>query len=277
MSKLEQILVIEPAIELKFIGPFSSVVTSELKLTNPTAKRIAFKVKTTAPKRYCVRPNSGLIEPNAQVVVSVMLQPFEYDPSEKNNHKFMVQSLYAPTATVESLDLLWKEATPAQLMDSKLKCLFELPAAASDHTHTIQNNLDKGNTTVDENVAKITPAKIVPVAPAVPPEVEKTPSKMPTGGSGDDEMRRVQAECQQLSAEIQRLREDNNKLREEGVRLRKVGATAGSGNTASSSPVVQTLGYQQQPVAEANPLVQPAILYLILMLLLGIIVGKFLL
>jgi len=51
-------------------GPFSTVVTSELKLTNPSVKRVAFKVKTTAPKRYCVRPNSGLIEPNAQVIVS---------------------------------------------------------------------------------------------------------------------------------------------------------------------------------------------------------------
>jgi len=53
-----------------FSGPFSTVVTSELKLTNPSTKKVAFKVKTTAPKRYCVRPNSGLIEPNGQVAVS---------------------------------------------------------------------------------------------------------------------------------------------------------------------------------------------------------------
>ena len=25
-----------------------------------------------------------------------MLQPFEYDPAEKNKHKFMVQTMYAP-------------------------------------------------------------------------------------------------------------------------------------------------------------------------------------
>jgi len=40
------------------------------------------------------------------LICAVMLQPFEYDPAEKNNHKFMVQSLLAPTATVESLDQL---------------------------------------------------------------------------------------------------------------------------------------------------------------------------
>lgn len=37
---------------------------------------------------------------------AVMLQPFEYDPTEKNNHKFMVQSMPAGTATVETLDQL---------------------------------------------------------------------------------------------------------------------------------------------------------------------------
>lgn len=28
--------------------------------------------------------------------VSVMLQPFDYDPNEKSKHKFMVQSMIAP-------------------------------------------------------------------------------------------------------------------------------------------------------------------------------------
>lgn len=51
-------------------GPFVDVVTADLKLTNPTEKRICFKVKTTAPKRYCVRPNSGILEPNKSVTVA---------------------------------------------------------------------------------------------------------------------------------------------------------------------------------------------------------------
>ena len=53
-------------------------------------------MKTTAPRRYCVRPNSGIVDPNGSVSVAVMLQPFDYDPNEKNKHKFMVQTLFAP-------------------------------------------------------------------------------------------------------------------------------------------------------------------------------------
>jgi len=51
-------------------GPFTDVVTSDLKLTNPTDRKVCFKVKTTAPKRYCVRPNSGIIEPGQAVTVA---------------------------------------------------------------------------------------------------------------------------------------------------------------------------------------------------------------
>jgi hypothetical protein len=40
------------------------VVKQTIKIENPNSKPIAFKVKTTAPKLYCVRPNSDIIPPN---------------------------------------------------------------------------------------------------------------------------------------------------------------------------------------------------------------------
>jgi hypothetical protein len=56
-------LVLDPSNELKFKGPFDDYVTVSLTIKNPTEKRIAFKIKTTAPKRYCVKPNSGVLDP----------------------------------------------------------------------------------------------------------------------------------------------------------------------------------------------------------------------
>lgn len=73
------------------------MVTSKIKLTNPSNDRICFKVKTTAPKRYCVRPNNGVVEPNSTTTVIVMLQPFDFDSAaDKNKHKFMIQTLVEP-------------------------------------------------------------------------------------------------------------------------------------------------------------------------------------
>ena len=125
-------LQLEPATELRFRGPFTDVVTTELKLYNPTDKRICFKVKTTDPNRYCVRPNSGILEGGNNVTVQIMLQPFEFDPTVKYQHKFMVQSMYAPDGgKIENQKQLWEDAPPESLMDTKLQCFFEMPENVS--------------------------------------------------------------------------------------------------------------------------------------------------
>lgn len=51
-------------------GPFSDVVTSHLHLRNPTNDTVIFKVKTTAPRQYCVRPNSGVLQSQEQATIS---------------------------------------------------------------------------------------------------------------------------------------------------------------------------------------------------------------
>lgn len=53
-----------------FLGPFNNAVTSYMKLTNPSEKKVLFKIKTTAPKKYCVRPNSGVLNPNSTIEIA---------------------------------------------------------------------------------------------------------------------------------------------------------------------------------------------------------------
>ncbi|XP_052713380.1 vesicle-associated membrane protein/synaptobrevin-binding protein-like isoform X3 [Crassostrea angulata] len=196
MAKTEQILKLTPDGELRFRGPFTDVVTAELKLSNPSEKRVCFKVKTTAPKRYCVRPNSGIIEPNQSVSVAVMLQPFDYDPQEKNKHKFMVQTMFAPDGPIESQEQLWKEATPDMLMDSKLKCVFEMPADSSSQ------------------------------APVVKASIVDSES-----GKKDEDYQRLQAEIKRLTEDNAKLKESEVRLRKVAI-----SDTVSSSPTSSSGP-----------------------------------------
>lgn len=99
---------------------------AHLRLTNMNDKRVLFKIKTTAPKKYAVRPNCGVVQPNETLKVMIALQPFDYDPNEKNKHKFMVQSLIAVTETVE-IEQAFYEADQEQVTEMKLRCLFEMP------------------------------------------------------------------------------------------------------------------------------------------------------
>jgi hypothetical protein len=47
----------------------TEAIKESLIIRNPTQLPIAFKVKTTAPKQYCVRPNSGRIESGQELEV----------------------------------------------------------------------------------------------------------------------------------------------------------------------------------------------------------------
>ncbi|KAK3114552.1 phosphatidylinositol-binding protein scs2 [Teratosphaeriaceae sp. CCFEE 6253] len=88
---------LEPA-ELSFKRPFTHEVSQVLRLHNPHSDPVAFKVKTTAPKQYCVRPNSGRIEAGRDVEVSVLLQAMKEDPppDARCRDKFLVQSVAVP-------------------------------------------------------------------------------------------------------------------------------------------------------------------------------------
>lgn len=44
-------------------------------MKNPSSEPIIFKVKTTAPKQYCVKPNAGRIEPNSEIEVQSKILP----------------------------------------------------------------------------------------------------------------------------------------------------------------------------------------------------------
>ncbi|CAG07132.1 unnamed protein product [Tetraodon nigroviridis] len=241
MSKLEQVLILDPPSDLKFKGPFTDVVTTNLKLKNPSERKICFKVKTTAPRRYCVRPNSGMIDPGATVVISgecqirpeghgwtsargpcfcpcgsfydyyclylgsffirlsftVMLQPFDYDPNEKNKHKFMVQTIFAPP-NASDMESLWKDAKPDDLMDCKLRCVFELPS---------EN--DKANDAEATKAAALHSSAIN----STKSDASAAASVSASASPDDGELKKLLEKCKRQQAEMDKMAEENRQIR----------------------------------------------------------------
>ncbi|XVE74040.1 hypothetical protein DITRI_Ditri11bG0167100 [Diplodiscus trichospermus] len=78
-----------------------------MQLTNKTEKYVAFKVKTTNPKKYCVRPNSGIVLPGSTCNVTVTMQAQkEAPPDMQCRDKFLIQSVVAPVGATN------KDITP---------------------------------------------------------------------------------------------------------------------------------------------------------------------
>ncbi|KAG6518093.1 hypothetical protein ZIOFF_021495 [Zingiber officinale] len=99
---VDQVLVgIQPQ-ELKFTFELKKQSSCSAQLTNNSSEYIAFKVKTTSPKRYCVRPNTGIILPRSACDFTVTMQALKEAPSDfQLKDKFLVQSTVVPYGTTD--------------------------------------------------------------------------------------------------------------------------------------------------------------------------------
>jgi hypothetical protein len=79
MAEVKEKIVITPAKEIQFkSNTVSDDNVSKLTLQNlSTSRCIAFKIKTTAPKNYVVKPNQGIIDCESTVTVDVTFCPSE--------------------------------------------------------------------------------------------------------------------------------------------------------------------------------------------------------
>ncbi|XP_075991433.1 VAMP-associated protein 33kDa isoform X1 [Anticarsia gemmatalis] len=274
-----QVLTIEPQNELKFkvdySGLFEHGCTTYMRLTNPTNDTVLFKIKTTAPKKYCVRPNSGVLDPNSKVEIAITPQTVYVDPNEKHKHKFMVQSVIAPEGKT-NIDQVWKEISPDQLMDYKLKCVFESPRGT--------NLNDAGDNVAQNEVTKKRAAATDEAKTSTKDAVEgliqneakrkdddhttgaKTILTFPKSENVETDLHKATLEVIHLREEESKLRHENLQLKEELLRLRQAGG--GDGRVARA--------HSYGPEKNAQVALVPWLATAIGMALLGILIGKFL-
>ncbi|KAF1328646.1 Vesicle-associated membrane protein/synaptobrevin-binding protein, partial [Globisporangium splendens] len=138
-------VILEPAESLTFHLQPQAAPQAVLTIRNVSDERkIAFKVKTTRPLRYLVRPNQGMLGPNGSASIMVILQQRDCDellrlePSERqlSNDKFLVQSIYADDSFYElvktkstkemadDLTNMWAHTDKRSLSNKKLRCRF---------------------------------------------------------------------------------------------------------------------------------------------------------
>lgn len=121
----ENLLDVQPT-ELAFKVVADAYSTKQLRLFNRGTQPMAFKIKTTNPKQYFVRPNQGIVKDNEKVVIHVMMGKVSEVPKEKCKDRFLVQSaVYDGKLPNEKFE--WKQhfTDPAFKPDEiKLKCSY---------------------------------------------------------------------------------------------------------------------------------------------------------
>ncbi|XP_050301003.1 motile sperm domain-containing protein 2-like [Anthonomus grandis grandis] len=123
-TKEEGPLAVTPQSVITFVKEGTELV-STLGLHNTDAStQIAFKLKTTSPEKFRVKPSTGFLKPGAKETITVTLLPgFQLGGLSKD--KFLVISTPLEDAEVSTLDIseLWKNTGNRKVYQTRLKCV----------------------------------------------------------------------------------------------------------------------------------------------------------
>ncbi|EKJ78602.1 hypothetical protein FPSE_01196 [Fusarium pseudograminearum CS3096] len=278
---------IEP-FELSFKRPFTTEVSQILTLKNPNHTPVAFKVKTTAPKQYCVRPNAGRIEAGQSFDVSVLLQAMKADPAPdaRCRDKFLVQST-AITADKEFANhaSVLETTDKASLVERKIRVNW-LPAGSAEAPHRPISTPNKqgiangANDTPDVSRTYSSPGARddSPSSSAPPPyhsPQEQYEEHRPKSMQSDFEVKSAMSQAatsiketaeltyEELKAKLAQAEQQLVALKDSGLRQRNVKSDS---NDDEKRPVAQAAQAIQQTV-EGVPVQMAAILCLVSFLL----------
>jgi MSP (Major sperm protein) domain len=111
---------------------------THLTITNVSDGDVAYKMKTTSPRRYFVRPNADVLPLGTAIDIEVALQAFDATPPDFHSCKDKFQLLVAPVSAAGAeaaiafadgfteVSSLWKRIAPEDTCQAKFKVALRL-------------------------------------------------------------------------------------------------------------------------------------------------------
>ncbi|KAG2498089.1 hypothetical protein HYH03_003847 [Edaphochlamys debaryana] len=203
--------------DLRFRFQLNKQLLATITVNNPNAQRVAFKIKTTAPKKYVVRPSSGVVEPHSNVSVQVIMQAQkEYAPEFANcKDKFMVQTT-ALSETEQIEKETFNKDLRKDLKEYRLRVTIEGPAAPPSPVPEANEADDEGAT------ARFHPAAGGVASPTAAPTGVAAAVVVPSdAGPGENRLRSALDDLTNATSQNQQLKSQVDKLQRERDDLRR--------------------------------------------------------
>ncbi|XP_004506475.1 vesicle-associated protein 1-2 [Cicer arietinum] len=140
--------------ELQFPFELRKQISCSLQLSNKSDNYVAFKVKTTNPKKYCVRPNTGVVLPRSTCDIIVTMQAQKESPPDMQcKDKFLLQSVVAsPGATTKDITPeMFNKESGYEVEEVKLRVVYVAPPQPPSPVREGSDEDSSPRTSVSEN------------------------------------------------------------------------------------------------------------------------------
>merc|ERR1719474_2236184 len=123
------LLHLSPAQEVIFSTSSLGDLTGKVVLTNTSGKPLGYKIKTTSPEKYRVRPSTGSISPGQAVTVEIHVSG-QKEVASLNRDKFLVTAVLLDREDTPAAQLA--DALRTQTPDGQYRLRCNLAGAAPD-------------------------------------------------------------------------------------------------------------------------------------------------
>eukprot|EP00039_Didymoeca_costata_P018411 m.333338 g.333338 ORF g.333338 m.333338 type:complete len:235 (+) comp17126_c0_seq1:230-934(+) len=172
----KSVVKLTPETDLNFDVAPETGAEATIKLQNFADEQVMFKVKTTAPNKYIVKPNSGCLKARETGEVKVTLRPLgKGDEGKECKDKFLVQTLKQSSVDASLWnDNVWKateKEASSLYMQNKIKCHWRMKSK--------DNKLTVPETTAPAAPAASAPVQEKPTPPLTKVQKEPVPENKP--------------------------------------------------------------------------------------------------
>lgn len=136
-----QLLLLNPAEEIVFRRD-DGETTGLLTMTNSVNSNVAYKIKTTSPDKYRVRPSAGVIALGQALNITVHIQS-GYSASQLVRDKFLVMACTVESDSLNNQQLaeVWKKTNESAVQQHRLRCSVMPSDAKEDEFTGIGSNV----------------------------------------------------------------------------------------------------------------------------------------
>ncbi|CAL9148162.1 vesicle-associated protein 1-3 [Musa acuminata AAA Group] len=197
--------------ELKFPFELKKQSSCSMQLINKTDQYVAFKVKTTNPKKYCVRPNTGVVLPRSTCDVTVTMQAQkEAPPDMQCKDKFLLQSVMAENGvTTKDITSEMFNKEPGKVVDEFKLRVVCVPASPPSPVPEESEEGSSPRLSTFENGAQSLKT-LDSVSRASEPPREKSSEALAMNSKLPEEKNSAIQQNQKLRQELDQLRKERN-------------------------------------------------------------------
>ncbi|XP_013137615.1 PREDICTED: motile sperm domain-containing protein 2-like [Papilio polytes] len=121
-------------------------ISGQITITNMDESVVSFKIRTTSPEKFRVRPSSGVLPSGVSQTILIVVQPgFHLRTVTKD--RFLVMSVQIPKADLSQKEItdIWQNSSGSKVDEYRLKCHFP-EKAVSKNGNLLEKEPEKSDT-----------------------------------------------------------------------------------------------------------------------------------